>query len=268
MASEVKWIKIVTDIFDDEKILLIESMPERDAIIVIWFKLLCLAGKQNNGGIFLLSEKIAYTDEMLSVVFRRPINTVRLALQTFEQFGMVEIVNNTITIPNWEKHQDLDRIQKGREQTRKRVAAYRERLKIAEKADESNDSERCNDDVTRYVTQVYENVTQIEREGEREGKGEREEIISAAKPQKHKHGEFKHVLLTDAEYQKLIADYGESVTSKYIKKVDEYCEQSGRRYKNYNLAIRNTFMARDNVKPETQADDDYDWSKLIPGYGG
>ncbi|MBP0987378.1 MAG: phage replisome organizer N-terminal domain-containing protein, partial [Oscillospiraceae bacterium] len=70
--SDVKWIKIVTDIFDDEKILLIEAMPERDAIIVIWFKLLCLAGKQNNGGVFMLSDRIAYTDEMLSVIFRRP----------------------------------------------------------------------------------------------------------------------------------------------------------------------------------------------------
>lgn len=70
----------------------------------------------------------------------------------------------------------------------------------------------------------------------------------AAKPQKHKHGEFKHVLLTDSEYQKLIEDFGESVTATYIRKVDEYCEQSGKRYKNYNLAIRNTFMARDGVK--------------------
>ncbi|NQN39323.1 hypothetical protein HPA20_10690, partial [Streptococcus suis] len=35
MASEIKWIKIVTDIFDDEKILLIESLPEADTIIVI-----------------------------------------------------------------------------------------------------------------------------------------------------------------------------------------------------------------------------------------
>ena len=31
--AEVKWIKIVTDIFDDEKILLIESMPDADALI-------------------------------------------------------------------------------------------------------------------------------------------------------------------------------------------------------------------------------------------
>ena len=35
--SGVKWIKICTDIFDDEKIVLIESMPEADGIIVIWF---------------------------------------------------------------------------------------------------------------------------------------------------------------------------------------------------------------------------------------
>ena len=70
---------------------------------------------------------------------------------------------------------------------------------------------------------------------------------NAAKPQKHKHGEYQHVLLTDDEYKKLISDYGEKVTAEYIKKVDEYCEQSGKRYKNYNLAIRNTFMKRDGV---------------------
>ena len=60
--TEVKWIKIVTDIFDDEKILIIESMPEADAMIVIWFKLLCLAGKQNNSGVFTINNRIAYTD--------------------------------------------------------------------------------------------------------------------------------------------------------------------------------------------------------------
>lgn len=103
--TEVKWIKIVTDIFDDEKILIIESMPEADAMIVIWFKLLCLAGKQNNSGVFTINNRIAYTDEMFSAIFRRPINTVRMALKTFENLGMIEIVNGTVTIPNWGKHQ-------------------------------------------------------------------------------------------------------------------------------------------------------------------
>lgn len=170
--SEVKWIKIVTDIFDDEKILLIEAMPECDSIIVIWFKLLCMAGKQNNGGVFLLNDRIAYTDEMLATIFRRPLNTVRLALQTFEQFGMVEIVNNTITIPNWEKHQSLELIEKNREKNRKKVAAFRERQRLLAS------DEICNRDVTGTVTVTGEvtkpNVTLTEREGEGEREGDKE----------------------------------------------------------------------------------------------
>lgn len=187
MASDVKWIKIVTDIFDDEKILLIESMPESDSIIVIWFKLLCFCGKQNNGGILMLNERIAYTDEMLSTIFRRPLNTVRLALRTFEQYGMVEIENDVITVTNWGKHQDLDRIQKGRENTRKRVAAYRERQKLAMKSGdiscECTEKAECNGygnaDVTVTVTPMLRNVTPIEREGEGEGEGEREKTRTA-----------------------------------------------------------------------------------------
>lgn len=127
--AEVKWIKIVTDVFDDEKILMVETMPEADTIIVIWFKLLCLAGKQNNSGVFQLGQ-MPYTDEMFATIFRRPINTVRLALQTFERFGMIEIINNTVTIPNWEKHQSIDKLDEIREQTRKRVARHRDKQRL------------------------------------------------------------------------------------------------------------------------------------------
>lgn len=126
---DVKWIKIVTDIFDDEKILLIETMPDADSIIVIWFKLLCLAGKQNNSGVFLLNGHIPYTDEMFSTIFRRPINTVRLALKTFEQFGMIEIINDTVTIPNWAKHQTMDKIEAKNAYMRDYMREYREKQK-------------------------------------------------------------------------------------------------------------------------------------------
>lgn len=60
----------------DEKILLIESLPDADVIIVIWFKVLCLAGKQNNHGVFMLNDSIPYTDEMLATIFRRHIPCV------------------------------------------------------------------------------------------------------------------------------------------------------------------------------------------------
>ena len=155
--AEVKWIKIVTDIFDDEKMLLIESLPERDGIIVIWFKLLCLAGKQNNNGVFMFNDKIPYTDEMLATIFRRNINTVRLALKTFESYGMIEIINNTITIPKWEKHQSLDALQTAREQTRKRVERYREKQKEMT----CNVTGNVTDSVTGNVTVTLRNADRI-----------------------------------------------------------------------------------------------------------
>lgn len=123
--SEIKWIKISTNIFDDEKILLIESMPDKYAIITCWFKLLCMAGKQNNSGVFTLNDKLAYTDEMLSTIFRMPLSSVRLALETFEKFGMIETINGVITIPNWDKHQSLDAYEKKKEYDRQYQAQKR-----------------------------------------------------------------------------------------------------------------------------------------------
>ena len=142
MASDVKWIKITTDIFDDEKVLMIESMPSADSIIVIWFKLLAFAGKQNNDGVFLMSNRIAYTDEMLASIFRRDVNTIRMALKVFESFGMVEIVDNVITIPNWNKHQSLDAYEKKKERDRLYQAERRanQRALIAKSSDTSSDS--------------------------------------------------------------------------------------------------------------------------------
>ena len=136
---DVKWIKICTNIFDDEKILLIESMPDPDAIITIWFKLLCLAGKQNNHGVFMINDKIPFTDEMFSVIFRRKVTTIRMALEVFENFGMIEIVDGVVTIPNWEKHQSLDALEKRRKSDRERQQKRRDEQRlIASKQDDAN----------------------------------------------------------------------------------------------------------------------------------
>lgn len=127
--SDVKWIKITTDIFDDEKILLIESLPEADSIIVIWFKLLCLAGKMNNSGVFMMNEQIAYTDKMLATIFRRKETTVQMALKTFQEFGMIEVIDDVITIPNWGKHQNLDQLESKKEYMKNYMREYREKQK-------------------------------------------------------------------------------------------------------------------------------------------
>lgn len=136
--ADVKWIKITTDIFDDEKILLIESLPDSYAIITVWFKLLCLAGKMNNSGVFLMNEKIAYTDKMLATIFRMKETTVTMALKTFEGFGMVEIIDGVITIPNWNKHQTLDAYEKKKERDRLYQAERRANQRVL--VEKSSDS--------------------------------------------------------------------------------------------------------------------------------
>lgn len=127
--AEIQWIKIVTDMFDNRKIRQLEKMPDGDAIIVIWFKLLCLAGQTNDHGLVYLTREVAYTPEMLADHFNRPLNTVKMALVTFERFGMIETINDIIMLPSWEKYQNIEGMDKVREKARKRVAAYRERQK-------------------------------------------------------------------------------------------------------------------------------------------
>ena len=154
--GEVKWIKITTDIFDDEKILLIESLPDADSIIVIWFKLLCLAGKMNNSGVFVMNDTVAYTDNMLATIFRRKENTVKLALDTFEQFGMIERIDGAITIPNWGKHQNLDSLEKKREYQRNYMRNYREKQKGL--IDKSNCKTNSNANVSSLDKDIDNNI--------------------------------------------------------------------------------------------------------------
>lgn len=215
MGSEVKWIKIVTDIFDDEKILLIESMPEGDSIIVVWFKLLCLAGKTNHGGVLVMSDRIHYNDEMLSSIFRRPLNIVRMSLDCFERFGMIEIINDTITIPNWERHQNIDGMERAKELTRERVRKFRESQKLLAS---------CN--VTSSVTKRVSNADALISISNTKDIGECE-----GKKKKHKYGEYQNVLLTD--------DQREQVTDEEIENLSCYIESKGVVYKNHYATIKN-----------------------------
>ena len=172
--ADVKWIKITTDIFDDEKILLIESLPDAYSIITVWFKLLCLAGKQNNSGVFLMG-KIAYTDKMLATIFRMKETTVQLALRTFEEFGMIEIIDGVITIPNWGKHQSLDQLESKKAYMRNYMTEYREKQKkltcktnsktnskanvsLADK-DKDKEEEREKDNIYKYIVEYLNQKT-------------------------------------------------------------------------------------------------------------
>ena len=170
--SEIKWIKITTDIFDDEKIVMIETLPDADSIIVIWFKLLCLAGKQNNSGVFLFNDTIPYTDTMLATIFRRKESTVQLALKTFENFGMIEVIDGVITIPKWGKHQSMDALEKKTAYMREYMQEYRKRQKMlvetATSSESSDSSEPCKSNGNANVSRLDKIREEKEEDKEKE----------------------------------------------------------------------------------------------------
>lgn len=209
--ADVKWIKIVTDIFDDEKILLIETLPDADSVIVIWFKLLCLAGKSNNSGVFVFNG-IPYTDSMLATIFRRKESTVKLALQTFERFGMIKIINNTITIPNWGKHQSLDQLEAKRDYMRGYMAKYREKQKAitsGEKSCKANGKANGKANVSEAELDIDKDID-IDKEKEKEK--EDDSLVLALKDFADFRKTIKKPLterakkLLDAELNKLAGD--------------------------------------------------------------
>ena len=128
--SDVKWIKLSTDIFDNRKIRQIEKMPDSDALIVIWLKLLILAGEVNEGGWIYFTKEIPYTDQLLSNQFDKPLATIQLALSVFQKFGMIEVVDDLIKVSNWEKYQNIEGMDRIREQNRIRKQRQREREKL------------------------------------------------------------------------------------------------------------------------------------------
>ncbi len=125
---------------------------------------------------------------------------------------------------------------------------------------------------TDCIQNVYTLDTQVRLGKDRLGKvrigeGESEPDGSPpppSKPKFQKFGEYQHVKLTEEQYQKLIEDLGEAVTAEYIKRVDEYQQQTGRSYKDYNLTIRNWINKDGGVKSvkakaiKKQYDDPYD----------
>lgn len=152
----IKWIKITTDMFDDEKIKLIDAMPERDTIHYIWIRLLVQAGKINFNGYIFLNENIPYTDEMLATVFNRPLNSVRLALEVLANFEMIYIQEDKlIKIKNWAKYQNIDGMERIREQNK--IRKQKQRAKEKGLIPEPCPDNELSHDMSRDITEQNKN---------------------------------------------------------------------------------------------------------------
>jgi predicted phage replisome organizer len=159
--------------FDDEKIKIIESMPDRDAILIIWIKLIGLAAKINSNGWIFLTEAMPYDMNTLATVLNRPVNTVKLALSLFKKYEMIETGNNgSIFLTNFEKHQNIEGLDRIREQGRLRTAKFREKQKLLPQGNVTD----------RYSNAPDKNREDKNRKEKNRVEKEREEGGSGGKP--------------------------------------------------------------------------------------
>lgn len=165
--ADVKWIKITTDMFDNRKIKHLRRLPEGNSIVLIWVMLLTMAGRCNSGGMMFLTENIPYTPKMLADELDFEENTVQLALTALERLNMIVTNEGFLSIVGWEEYQNIEGMDKIREQNRLRKQKQRESQKLL---DVSRDSHGT-------VTQCH--ATDIEEDKEKDK--EKENKSSKAK---------------------------------------------------------------------------------------
>ena len=168
----IKWIKLTTDMFDNRKIKQIRHLPEGNNIVLIWVMLLTIAGRCNAGGMIFLTENIPYTLESLSVELDFDVTVVQLALKVLSDFGMIVTDENAFYITNWEEYQNIEGMEKVREQNRFRKQAQRER----ERKRLPDMSRDC------HVASQQNHATDIDIEEDIENKNKNIECVCADKP--------------------------------------------------------------------------------------
>ena len=158
----LKWIKLKTDIFTSDKMLLLETYEDGLYYQMIWLKLLCLAGRKENHGIFMMRDGRGYTAPMLSHILSVDTDILDDALSVFEELCMISNDGGIIKILGWREHQedyfDDDEPQYSEEErlkrmNRERVRNYRRRQKqINEPTETEEGNERNDEAVTDSIT--------------------------------------------------------------------------------------------------------------------
>ena len=126
---QVQWLKIYTDIFDNEKIKKLLKNRDGDTYCRVWFQLLTLAAKSNQHGAILLGEHIPMTIDDLARVMNKTVNKLTTIIQQLSNLGMIIVKEDTIYKRNWDVYQSTDKLEKIQEDKRRRQREYRERQK-------------------------------------------------------------------------------------------------------------------------------------------
>lgn len=133
----VEWVKLYVDVIGNNKGKKIRR-ETNDTTFLLWFYFISIAGKSNRNGALYQTENIPYTAKEIGLDYNFKEKQVNLAIETFIKFDMIFLENEIIFIKNWEEYQNIDGLERIREQGRKRIAKYRANKQISEVELEKN----------------------------------------------------------------------------------------------------------------------------------
>jgi predicted phage replisome organizer len=144
--------------FDNRKIKQIEVAPKGKQMLLLWVRLICLAGAINDGGLVYVTAGVPYTLDGLAVELKESKALVKKALDLFQSFNMVSYdSNNCLLLNGWEEHQNVTGLERIREQNRLRKQKQRERDKSQNVTEENCASHEMSRDVHTEITQQNKN---------------------------------------------------------------------------------------------------------------
>lgn len=185
-----------------------------------------LAGQINDHGLVYITPDIGYTTQSLAAEMQRSETMVQLAMDCFARFGMAEVdERGIIFLPGWEKHQNVEGMERIREQTRKRVQKHRAKKALL----------ACN--VTETLCNAPEEEKELEREKEEEKESHsfnhsREADDGLSKQMTYLGGALGQgvVLLSDEQMEDLLREMSVEEFDKYVSIVAGQ-ELAGKHYK-------------------------------------
>lgn len=214
------YLKLKENYFDDDSIVLLESMQDGVLYSNILLKLYLKSLK--HGGRLQLDEDIPYTAQMIATITRQQIGTVERALQIFLKLGLVEVLDSgTFYMSNIE----LLIGQSSTEAERKRAARLQNKALSALRTSGG------------HLSDIRPPEIEIELEKEIEIKREIEKVRPETGRLSHAYGRYQNVFLTDEE-QADLQDSFPAVWEQYIEKLSEYMASTGKRYQSHAATIR------------------------------
>lgn len=219
MAEGMKWIKLATNIFDQGKIKLIMRMPAGDTIIAIWLQILTHCGKECQDGILRISSEVPYTADMLAMIFGREPATMKLALETFQQLKMIEVIDGVYCLPNWSKYQSPDKYEINRAKDRKRLQEWRKKQKEKSELPQISTSSK-NETFHETFQKRNETGTEIEEEVDKE-----KDIYSSCSSPKQRKVKDSHSAVSDFYIHNIRPTPSEYELNCLLDLADEYSDE-------------------------------------------